>query len=86
MKFWPRLRGQAILPPDVDSHGPDPGIDLRQLTLTEDTDSMKVNKPSRHFPNVVDVLQHQPDDPLHVLVQYISEVSTLSGRHFRTGL
>ena len=84
MKFWPRLRGQATLSPDIDGHGPDPGIDLRQLTLIEDIGSMKVNEPGYHFPNFVNVLQHE--DPLHVLLQYIAEVSTLSGRHFRTGL
>lgn len=55
LKFWPRLRGQATLPPDIGGHGPDPGANM-QVTLTGIVKDTKVNKPGYHFPNVVNVL------------------------------
>lgn len=74
LNFWPRLRGQATPSPDVDDRGPQPGAD-RRLSAISGEAGEKVNNSDHNLLILVDVLQYQ--DPLHVLLQYIAEVSNL---------
>jgi hypothetical protein len=67
LNIWPRLRGLAGPAPDLD--GPEPDTHLQLIGVPSDDDASNFRLRFSTF----DPLKYQ--DPLHILLEYISEVS-----------
>ena len=72
MKIWPRLRGRAGPASDVSGHEPEPESD-KQLEALGTPANTNVGDSVIFFKLLSYVLKYQ--DPIHVLSQYIAEVS-----------
>ena len=72
MKIWPRLRGRAGPAPDVGGHEPEPEPNKQLEVIGAST-----NANVRVFVIPLEPLSYslKDQDPLHVLLQYIAEVS-----------
>jgi len=87
MNIRPRL--QELAGPNLDIHGPDPEPDEHPKPSTAPAGAIQLVKVSRvdyRLPILTDIAKYKPEEPLHVLLEYIAEVSTCWPEHILIAL